>query len=276
MKRLKDFFNAEDLQGNTHNGFVASLALPTSPVFNAVTVSILDDYIFNRLSWKLAQSQWTRYLDKSGKIDATFYSKASNTLQAFLVSSNDFYALIKSDFKALSFEESETMIYGATTKNNAYGARSMGDVYGARSTSDVYGSIAISIERGNDTRTLSSEVDTTQNSVYPFDAAGVAQAKDKSTFDKGDETTTQSYGDQTHTTGSHTDTHTEQSRTDTHTENARTDTETNATHTDTKTSTRVAIMTPEKYFEIMQELTRINAYTILAGAVDDCFCLDCF
>lgn len=272
--RLENFFDATDINDVRHNGFIASLALPSMPVLNAITVSILDDFIFNQIGKKLALSQWTKFFDAE-KIDPSFYTKATSTLQAFLIRSDKLYELSEYDFRSLSANEIETLVYGAESESYSFGAKS---------ETDNYGQIRITLTRGNDTTTagarsdsttVSSDTDTTTDSTYPFDASAF-QPKAKSEFAKGDETTETSIGSQTTTQTFGDSTSTTAARSDSKSEAARTDGKTKQSHTDTKTTSRVVIISPEKYFEIMKELTEIDAYNILRDSVDECFCLNNF
>lgn len=257
IRKLKDFFNVKDTEGNTHNGFLSNFTFPVLPVINAVTLSILDDFIFNTISEKDVLSRWRAYLDENGRILPTFYAVASSTFTPYLLHANNEYDLKLEEFKSLTAQEVETMVYGAESEETEYGQ------------------VRIVLQRGNDTTqtgartdtaTVSSETDTTTDSVMPFDA-NTYQPQKKSDFDKGDETTesvtgaqtsTNTYGDHTTTTAS------------------RTDEKSKATHTDTKTTGRVVIMSPEKYFEVQRELADIGAYSLIERAVDSCFCLHTF
>lgn len=254
---LKNFFDAKDTQDTVHAGFVASLTLPAMPVVNAITVTILDDYIYNTLSGKMVLSRWCDYFNKAGKIDPAFYERASSSLQAYLFHSEKIFDLTTYEFKSLTAREVENMLYGA------------------KSEETNYGQVRISLTRGNDTstngartdtKTVSSETDTTENQTAPFDSV-TYQPKDKTLFDKGEETTKNVIGSQT-MTNTYGDTVT--------TTGARTDAKTEATRTDTRTTDRVVIMSPEKYFEVQKELSDIGAYSLLRDAIDNCFCLNCF
>lgn len=257
MKRLKDFFNVKDTEGVTHNGFLSNFTFPVLPVINAVTLSILDDFLYNAISEKEVLARWRAYLDNNGRINPEFYTVASSTFTPYLLHAEHEFDLTLADFRSLTANEVETMVYGAESE-----------------TSD-YGQIRIVLQRGNDstqagartdTTTVSSETDTTTDSVNPFDAQ-TFQPQKKTDFDKGDETTesttgaqtvTNTYGDQTNTTS------------------ARQDAKSKATHTDTQTTSRVVIMTPEKYFEVQKELANIGAYELIEKAVNRCFCLHTF
>ena len=108
--KLKNFFDAKDTSDVVHAGFVASLTLPTLSIVNAITASLLDDYIFNTISEKQVLKRWRDYIGKDGRIDPLFYGKASSTLQVYLLHSEKVFDLLSYNFQSLTARESETML----------------------------------------------------------------------------------------------------------------------------------------------------------------------
>ena len=160
-----------------------------------------------------------------------------------------------------------------------------------------------------DTKTAISYTDETDATHYTdkdttkehTDIVSTLEHTDTETNATHTDTETTTTHTDTETENSHTDTETTATHTDTETENAHTDTETRSnrtdvniygdvtnttdertdvttikTHTDTKTRTKVILISPEKYYEIMKELMSYNVYDIVLGAIKDCFTIRAF
>lgn len=124
-----------------------------------------------------------------------------------------------------------------------------------------------------DTETNKAHDDYETNATHTDTLTEKAHADYESSATHTDTETEKAHED-TETTATHTDTKTFGDLTNT-TDN-RKDTTTIKTHTDTKTKTKVILISPDKYYEIMKELMSFNVYDILIGAVKDCFTIRSF
>lgn len=195
QKTLKDFYNIKDTQGQTHNGFLQSMNFSglTFPVLNEVTISILDAYIFNRLSHCVALRHWADYLQydataKEIRIDADFYAAFVNALYVELMEADKFNtSILKGDFSSLSAKDLKKITYGEKTTNKHYDT------------------VVVEITKGNDTEGTTARTDTHTENTH---------------------TDTENIGTHTDTTnlGERTDDETLGARSDSHSETAHTDT----------------------------------------------------
>ena len=371
-KRLKDFFSVYDAQGTFHNGFLQSIDLSAYTdldILNEITLNIMDAFLKNEIGNMRTQHSWNTFLnwDKDTKkyiINAEFYNSAKYTIYAYLLKSQKFFELLNTDFRSLSAQETEQIVYGANEEENnydkvvvnverendttVYGAEQLTLNYGAFETETEFGSTRkdynfgvketetefgntrkdynfgakeTETEFGNTSETFSTgqqtNSSTTTNQTHPYDAQTFIDDTKNSTSttngarqdSKTATTHTDTITEKTHadyeTNATHTDTITEKTHadyetnathTDTVTEKTHEDTEITATHTDTntfgditnttderkdtslikthtdtKTKTKIILISPEKYYEIMKELMQYNVYDILIGAIKDCF-----
>lgn len=221
-KTLKDYYNVKDTQGNTHTGFLQAMDFTgmSFPVLNEITVSILDAYIFNRLSKCVALNQWGEYLHydaniKELRIDAAFYTDFVNALFVELMQADKFNtSILKADFTALSAKDLKKITYGTRTTNRNYD------------------NVVLEIKRGNDTEGTTARTDT-HTAESATDTHTTQQATDMHTTQQATDTHTTQQATDTHTAQTYTDTHSADAVQDTHGTTARTDTETPGTKTTT-------------------------------------------
>ena len=126
----------------------------------------------------------------------------------------------------------DTRTQGNTS--TAYGATSGSDAFGAQENSTAYGATSGSDVYG------SQENSTAYGAVSETDITGA-------------QTITKTFGDENRETS------------------ARDDSETIESRIDQEEHTKHVIISPEKYFEIEQELAEINAYTVFGDAVKSAF-----
>ncbi len=133
-----------------------------------------------------------------------------------------------------------------------------------------------------DTETHATHTDTETHATHT-DTETTTTHTDTETENAHTDTETTATHTDTETENAHTDTETRSNRTDvniygdiTNTTDERTDVTTIKTHTDTKTRTKVILISPEKYYEIMKELMSYNVYDIVLSAIKDCFTIRAF
>lgn len=212
-KTLKEYFNAKDTQGNTHSGFLNAMDFSglSIPILNEVTVSILDAYIFNRLSRCVALSQWAEYLnyDKDAKefrIDAQFYSDFVNALFVELIQADKFNtSVLKHDFTSISAKDLKKITFGAKTTNRHYD------------------NVVVEITKGNDTEGTTARTDT-HTELAHTDTENLGERVDSETEELHTDKITIGAHEDHHTIGETEANETLGARTDSHSENAHTDT----------------------------------------------------
>lgn len=185
---LKDYFSAEDLQGQVHAGFLQSMDFSglSLDILNEVTVSMLDPFLFNKLSELKALGQWDAYMvwdptTKKYLIKREFYADFVNALYVELMQAdkaND--TILGYNWKSISAQEQEQIVYGA------------------KETQRDYDKVVVEITHGNDTEAITARTDTHEDAEHT---------------------------DQ-HASGARIDTHANTARTDTQEIGNRTDTET--------------------------------------------------
>lgn len=133
-----------------------------------------------------------------------------------------------------------------------------------------------------DTETIKAHTDTETNATHTDTETVKARTDTETTATHTDSETENAHVD-TETENAHTDIETRSAHTDvnmygdiTNTTDERTDTTTIKTHTDTKTRTKIILISPDKYFEIMKELYSYNVYDILLNAIKECFTIKAF
>lgn len=223
-KTLKEYFNAKDTQGNTHNGFLTAMDFTglSIPILNEVTVSILDAYIFNRLSRCVAMSQWAEYLNydkntKEFRIDAQFYSDFVNALFVELIQADKFNtSVLKHDFTSISAKDLKKITFGEKTTNRHYD------------------NVVVEITKGNDTEGTTARTDTHSELAHTDTETLGQHTNTESTTAHTDNLTVGSHTD-THKLGERIDSETLGARTDGETLGARSDTHSETAHTDTIT-----------------------------------------
>ena len=303
---LKEYYNAKDTAGNVHSGFLAAMDFSglSFPILNDVTVSILDKYVYNRVSEIIALHQWSKYLSynkdvKEWRIDADFYTDFVDSLFVELLEADKYNTdILKYSFQSISAKDLEKITFGAkvtqkdydnvivtvqkgndteanTARTDTHTTQQATDTHTTQQVTDTHGTTARTdtetpgnvteehkryplggsayVNDTQDTRAqLQSEKVTGAQTVT--DTIGARSESDtigaRSESDvTGAQTLTKTFGDKTTETGERQDVETIQSR------------------IDNKEHTKHVIITPEKYFEIQQELANINAYTLIADAV---------
>lgn len=255
--RLKDFFSLYDTQGTFHNGFLQSIDLTgyvDLTILNEITLNIMDSFIKNEIGNMKTLHNWNTFLtwDKETKkyiINADFYDTAKYTIYAYLLRSQRFYNLLNTDFRSLSAQETEQIVYGAKEEQKDYDK------------------VVVSIERENDTTVYGQEQLTRSFGIFERETEfgntrkdlhyGVKETETEfgntsETFNTGQQTNSSGTTNQTQpfdintflddtasntstTNGTRQDTKTALTHTDTTTEKVHDDYETDATHTDTVT-----------------------------------------
>lgn len=135
--------------------------------------------------------------------------------------------------------QSNSTQYGAQQDTNAFGAQSNSTQYGAREISNAHGA------QSNSTAYGSQEI----GNVY------------------GAQENSRSYGKTTTET---------KGREDSETRGAHTDNQSISAYIDTKSRTKVLILSPEKYYQILNELAEKNIYTLFGDAVNETFLSNVF
>lgn len=309
-KTLKDFYNVKDTQGQTHTGFLQAMDFSgmSFPVLNEITISILDAYIFNRLSHCVALRQWGDYLqyDKDAKeirIDAAFYSAFVSALFVELMEADKYNTtILKGDFSALSAKDLKKVTYGEKTTNKHYDTVVVeitkgNDTEGTTARTDQHSETAYkdteklgarsdshSETAHTDTITPGTETDehlrfALGGSVYNEDTKDVkthtatnnAYGATSGSASIGQQENETDYGarSSSDTIGAQTVTKTFGDKT-TETD-ARNDSEVILSRIDQEEHTKHILISPEKFFEIEKELASINAYTIVSDAVKHAF-----
>lgn len=307
---LKDYFSAEDLQGQVHTGFLQAMDFSglSLDILNEVTISMLDPFLFNKLSELKALGQWDAYMiwdptTKKYLLKREFYADFVGALYVELMQSdkaND--TILGYSWKAISAQEQEQIVYGTKETQRDYDKvvveiKRGNDTEGATARTDTHDFDAYIDTHANTARTDTQDIGarsdtetpgqiTTTNKLYPLGASAFiddtqsitsqlqtsrSQGVQQNQNVTGAMTVTDNMGAQktTDVTGAQTTTRTWGDQT--HETDARTDTEEIKTHTDTKTRTKVIMISPEKYFEIQKELAAQNAYTLFADAVRRAF-----
>lgn len=303
---LKDFYNMKDTTGTTHNGFLTAMNFTglQFDILNDVTISILDNYIYNRLSELIALKQWNDYLKwdpdvKERRIDATFYADFVSALHVELLTADkvntdilkyNFTSISAKDLKKISFGEKVTdrnydnVLIELKRNNDTEGTTARTDTHSSNQVTDTH-TDANAIDTHGTTARTDHETPgtvTTTGKVYPLGASAYVddtqtiQSTTQSTMETGAQTVTDNIGQRQRTDviGARQDTDITGAQTLTKTYGDQTtetkereDTETIHAHIDNEEHTKHVIITPEKYFEIQRELASINAYTVLGDAV---------
>lgn len=307
---LKDYFSAEDLQGQVHTGFLQSMDFSglSLDILNDVTISMLDPFLFNTLSDLKALKQWDAYMvwdpaTKGYLINSDFYADFVAALYVELMQAdkaND--TILGYEWKSISAQEQEQIVYGAKETQRDYDKVVVeitrgNDTEGATARTDTHDFDAYIDTHANTARTDTQDIGarsdtetpgqiTTTNKLYPLGASGFiddtqnitsqlqtsrSQGQQQNQNVTGAMTVTDSMGAQKTTDVTGAQTTTRTWGDQTSETDARTDTEAIRTHTDTKTRTKVIMISPEKYFEIQKELAAQNAYTLFADAVRRAF-----
>ena len=144
-----------------------------------------------------------------------------------------------------------------TIENTTNGAQTNGTTQGAQTNSNVHG-------EQSETTSFSAQ---TNSNVYG--------AREK-TNDFGEQETVTEYGAIENTKSFGKTSNETKARSDAETKGAHTDNESISAYIDTKTRTKVLILSPEKYYMILQELADKNIYTLFADAVNSCFLSDVY
>ena len=217
---LKEFFDAKDTEGVTHSGFLRAMDFSglQIAILNDVTISLLDNYIFNTISRITALKQWAGYLQydadhKEYRIDADFYSAFVSALFVNLLTADKNNTdILKYNFSSLSAKDTKKLTYGEKVTNRNYD------------------NVMIEVKRGNDTEGTTARTDT-HTAESATDTHTAQSATDTHTTQQATDTHTTQQATDTHTANTYTDTHSADAVQDTHGTTARTDTETPGTKT---------------------------------------------
>ena len=98
----------------------------------------MDYFLKNEIGNMKTMSSWNSFLswdkeDKEYKINSDFYDSAKYSIYAYLLRSQKFYQLLNTDFRSLSANETEQIIYGQKEEQKDYDK------------------VVVSLERDNDT-----------------------------------------------------------------------------------------------------------------------------
>ena len=126
--RLKDFFSVYDTEGTFHNGFLQSIDLSAYTdltILNEITLNLMDAFLKNEIGNMKTLTNWNTFLqwdkeEKKFKINANFYDTAKYTIYAYLLKSQRFFTLLNIDFRSLSAQETEQIVYGAKEEQKDY------------------------------------------------------------------------------------------------------------------------------------------------------------
>ena len=154
--RLKDFFSVYDNHGTFHNGFLQSIDLSSYvdlTIMNEITLNIMDSFIKNEIGNMKTMQNWNSFLtwDKETKkyiINSDFYETAKYTIYVYLLRSQRFYNLLNTDFRSLSAQETEQIVYGAKEEQKDYDK------------------VVVNIERENDSITYGQELLTKSFGIF--------------------------------------------------------------------------------------------------------------
>ena len=286
IKKLIDFFSVYDTDGQFHNGFLQSIdmsAYTDISFLNELTLNIMDGFLHNEIGNMLTSARWSKFLDwdkesKTYKIKSEFYTQATTSIYAYLLRGENLYTLTQTDFRSLSAQETEMIVYGQKEEiknydkvilsierendTTQYGAEQRTLAYGVHETDTDYGQNQHTLVYGqqektnvngarSETNTIGTQTNTSTNThqVHPYDMQTFIDDTNDSRTDvngaRSDGHTAVSYTDtETHTT--HTDTDTLASRKDTVTDKAHSDTDSTIAHTDTNTYGDVTNTTDER------------------------------
>ena len=271
-KRLVDFFNVYDENDTFHNGFLQSIDLSsyTDITFlNEITLNLMDSFLKNEIGNMLTSSKWSKLLEwdkteKKYKIKSEFYSIATDTIYTYLIRGNGLYTLINTDFRSLSANETEqviygqkeqikdydtvvlsinrdddSIVYGQEQRTLQYGLHEIETGYGQLQRTLHYGQHVNSTEFGNtsETTNIGQQINSSENvnQTHPYDMnTFLDNTKDTRTDTNGSrqDSKTSALHTDTTTSGVHEDTDTTGSRTDTVQDKTHTDTDTTASKTD--------------------------------------------
>jgi len=266
---FKDYFNAIDSEHVTHTGFLQSMDLSAYTditMLNDLTMVLMDAYLFNELSSAVVMRNWRKYLtyDRNSHafiIDPDFYAAFTAALYGYLVRSERWYQLTKTDFTSLSATEIKTIEHGKQEKQLDFGAGQVSRAYGQDELSKAFGAtqktnqhgaqtitrdydrVVVGVTRGNDTHIVGAShtegSNTTTGKIYPLGAAAYiddTQQIQLSEQDTDQQTNTDTYGNQESTTSARSDEEGRAAYSDTESTTAKTDTETRAARTDTEST----------------------------------------
>ena len=127
-KRLKDFFSVYDENNVFHNGFLQSIDLSAYvdlTILNEITLNIMDSFLKNEIGNMKTMHNWNMFLtwdkdEKKYKINSEFYDTAKYSIYAYLLRSQRFFTLLNTDFRSLSAQETEQIVYGAKEEQKDY------------------------------------------------------------------------------------------------------------------------------------------------------------
>ena len=266
-KRLTDFFNVYDENNVFHNGFLQSInfsAYTEIDFLNELTLNLADAFVQNEIGAMLTSSRWGEYLtwDKTThkyKIKADFYNYAKDAIFGYLIRGNNLYTLMNIDFRSLTAQEVEQIVYGQKEEQKDYDTVVLkvehgndSTIYGQEQKTMQYGLHEIENSYGQIQNTLAYGLHETDNSfgqvqntlVYGQLERTNAYGATSETATTGQQTNTSENINQTHpydmqtfldnTKDSRTDVN--GTRQDSKSATAHTDTDTTATHTDTNTT----------------------------------------
>lgn len=208
---LRQYYNAKDTQGTTHNGFLQAMDFSgvSIPVLNEVTLSILDAYIFNRFDRSVALAHWAHYLQydhtaKDYRIDAAFYADFVNALFVELLQADKYNTnILKYNWTSLSAKDIEKITYGA------------------KQTDRHYDIVNVTVTKGNDTEATTQRQDS-QSIGARSDSQSLGAREDGQSIGARSDSQTLGQRQDSESLGQRQDSHTEAARTDTSTPGSKT------------------------------------------------------
>ena len=266
IKKLIDFFDVYDSEGQFHNGFLQSIDMSVYTdisFLNELTLNIMDGFLHNEIGNMLTSARWSKFLEwdkesKTYKINADFYTQATTSIYAYLLRGENLYTLTQTDFRSLSAQETEMIVYGQKEEIKNYDKVILSierendtTQYGAEQRTLAYGVHETDTDYGQNQRTLAYGAHETDTD-YGQNQRTLVYGQTEKTNVNGARSETNTIGAQTNTSTNINQTHpydmqtfldnTKDERTDVngtrsdgHTATSYTDTETNTTHTDTDT-----------------------------------------
>ena len=170
---------------------------------------------------------------------------------------------------------------GAHTDNESKGTYTDNENIGAQTNSNTKTDSIFPFDAAafvNDTKSEESTTNGAQvnSTVHGAQANSMSYGAQANSTIYGAQENTNVYGAQENSKTYGKTTNETKTHTDTERHSSTSDNESISAHIDTKTRTKTLIISPEKYYEIQNELAEKNIYTLFSQAIDECFLNNCF
>ena len=146
--QFKNFFNAYDLGGVQHQGFLQSMdfsgIISDAPFISGLTMIIMDAQLYNQFSNGLVLRQWKNYMAFNKALDrleisSQFYTDFVPAIASKLFKTDKWLQLTQTDFRSLSATDIYTFEHGEKETEKEHGQQQREKEYGQRETEKEYG-----------------------------------------------------------------------------------------------------------------------------------------